>query len=283
MFTTGSKWFFGLGTVAFVMAVVYGYSTGGDLLGPLTAGYWGGVGDHLGYTILVSIAIAGDLLGLLSLATRDASPSALAELAGTETAPEALVPRHGAYWPLVGAFGVGLVVLGLVISNVLFVAGFFVLLAVGVEWMVLAWSDRATGDPDTNRLVRNRLMATFEVPLAGFLIVGGTVAALSRLFLTSSKLGAVAVATVLGVLILALGALIATRPKLSANAVAAILVVCAVGVVAVGVGSAARGERVIEHHEEDHGGEGAEEGHEIGPNIPAGTNAILPTATEGEG
>lgn len=281
MFTTGSKWFFGLGTVAFVLAVVYGYSTGGDLLGPFTAGYWGGVGDHLGYTILVSIALVGDLLGILSLATRDASPSALAELAGTEAAPDALVPRHGAYWPLVGAFGVGLVVLGLVISNVLFIAGFFVLLAVGVEWMVLAWSDRATGDPDTNRLVRNRVMAAFEVPLAGFLIVGVTVAAVSRLFLTSSKLGAVAVATVLGVLILALGALIATRPKLSANAVAAILVVCAVGIVAVGVGSAARGERVIEHHGEEHGEEG--EGSEIGPNIPAGTNAILPTVTEEEG
>lgn len=281
MFTTGSKWFFGLGTVASVLAVVYGYSTGGDLLGPFTAGYWGGVGDHLGYMVLVSIALAADLLGILSLATRDAGPAALAELAGTEETPDALVPVHGAYWPLVGAFGVSLVVLGLVISNVLFITGFFVLLGVGVEWMVLAWSDRATGDPETNRLVRDRLLAPFEVPLAGFLIVAGTVAAVSRLLLTSSQLGAVAVATVLGVLILALGTVIATRPKLSANTIAAALVVCAVGVVAVGIGSAARGERVIEHHEEEHGGEG--EGAEIGPNVPAGTNAIVPAATEEEG
>lgn len=278
MFTTGSKWFFGLSAVAFVLAVVYGYGTGGDLLGPFTAGYWGAVGDHLGYTVLVSIALGADLLGLMSLATRDASPSALAELAGTEEAPPAQVPSPGAYWPVVGAFGVGLVVLGLVISNVLFIVGFFVLLAAGVEWMVLAWSDRATGDPETNRLVRNRLMGPFEVPLAGFLIVAGTVAAVSRLLLTSSELGAVAVATVLGVLILAIGAVIAVRPTLSSNTIAAVLVVCAVGVVAVGVGSAARGERVIEHHE-PHG----EEEHEIGPNVPAGTNAVLPAATEGEG
>ena len=39
MFTTGSKWFFGLGAVSFVLAAAYGWSTGGDRLGPVTAGY----------------------------------------------------------------------------------------------------------------------------------------------------------------------------------------------------------------------------------------------------
>ena len=61
MFTTGSKWFFGLGAVALVLAAAYGWSTGGDRLGPVTAGYWGAVGDHLGYTLLVSTGIAATL------------------------------------------------------------------------------------------------------------------------------------------------------------------------------------------------------------------------------
>jgi hypothetical protein len=276
LFTTGSKWFLGLGALSFVLAVVYGYSTGGDQLGPLTAGYWGGIGDHLGYTILVSSGVVTLFLGLTSLAARDASPSALAELAGTDDAPAVLVPAGASYWPVVGAFGAGLVVLGLAISNVLFISGFFVLLAAAVEWMVLDWSDRATGDLEANRAVRNRIMAPFEVPLVGVLLVAGTVAAVSRLLLTSSELGAVAVAAVFGTLVLAIGATIATRPKISANVIAGLLVACGIVVVAVGVGSAARGERVIEHHQDEPGGT------EIGPNIPAGTNVNIPAA-EGEG
>lgn len=282
MFTTGSKWFFGLGAVSFVLAAAYGWSTGGNRLGPLTAGYWGGVGDHLGYTLLVSVGLAATFLGITSLVTRDASPTALAEMAGTEEAPPAVAPAHLSYWPIVGAFAAGLVVLGLAISNVLFVAGCFLLVAVVVEWMVLAWSDRATGDPDTNRLVRRRMMAPFEVPLAGFIVVAVAVIAFSRLLLTSSSLGAVWVATGLGVGILAIGALIAAKPKLSPNVVAAVLTVSALGIVTAGVVSAARGERVIEHHEDEHGGE--EGGTGLAPYVPQGTQSnTTTTVAEGEG
>jgi hypothetical protein len=284
MFTTGSKWFFGLGVVSFVLAAAYGWSTGGDRLGPVTAGYWGAVGDHLGYTLLVSTGLAATLLGITSLMTRDASPAALAELAGTDEAPPVVAPAHLAYWPVVGAFGATLVVLGLAISNVLFMVGCFILLAVVVEWMVLAWSDRATGDPETNRQVRRRIMAPFEVPLAGFLIVGVVVLAISRLFLTASSLGAVTAATILGLVILGLGVLFATKPTLSPNLIAGVLTVAALGVVTLGVVSAARGERTIEHHEDEHGEEGEGEGTEQGPYVPGGTSAnTSTTVAEGEG
>lgn len=271
MFTTGSKWFFGLGALALVLAAAYGSTTGGSGLGPVTAGYHGSVGDHLGYTLLLSIAVVSLVLGLLAVATRDADPVAQAQLAGTDTQPPPVTPVRGSHWPIVGAFGAGLVVLGLVISNVMFVVGLFVLLAVLVEWMVLAWSDRATGDPEANRVVRDRIMSPFEVPIAGFLVAAGTVLALSRLLLTSSELGAVWVATGLSVVILAVGALIATRPQLSPNVVAGVLALCAVGVVAAGVISAARGERLIEHHEPEHD-EGVSE-QELDPYFPEGTNS----------
>lgn len=280
MFTTGSKWFLGLGLVSLVLAAAYGWSTGGNGLGPISAGYKGGVGDHFGYTLLVSIGASAVLLGLVALATRDAAPSALAELAGTDTAPSEPAPAHLAYWPVLGAFGAGLVVLGLVISNVLFVIGFFVLLAVLVEWMVLAWSDRATGDPATNALIRGRVMAPFEVPLAGLLVAAGAVVALSRLFLTTSELGAVGVATGFGCVILAVGAVIATKPTLSPNVIAGVLALCAVGVVVAGVASAARGERVIEHHETEH--EGGEDDGGLRPNVPAGTNPATSTTVAEE-
>lgn len=281
MFTTGSKWFLGLGTVSLVLAALYGYGTGGDLLGPLTGGYWGAVGDHLGYTVLVSIGLVALLLGLVTLASRDADPGALAQLAGTDDAPLSVPPAHLAYWPVLGAFGAALVVLGLVISNVLFVAGFIVLLAVLVEWMVLAWSDRATGDPDTNRHLRQRLMAPFEVPLVGVIVLGVAIFAFSRVFLTVSKLGAVTVATVTASAVLGIGVLLATKPRISANVVAGVVAVCALGVVSLGVVSAARGERLIEEHEPH-----IEPGDELRPNIPAGTNPLGTDdtdATEGEG
>jgi hypothetical protein len=218
----------------------------------------------------------------VAVLTRDASPSALAELAGTDEAPAASAPAHLAHWPVVGAFGAAVVVLGLAISNVLFIVGCFILLGVLVEWMVLAWSDHATGDPESNRLLRTRMMAPFEVPLAGFLVVAGVVAAISRLLLTSSELGAVAVATVLGLLILGVGAVIASRPRLSPNVIAGVLSLLAVAVVAVGVASAARGERFIERHSDEHSEEG--EGTKNEPHLPAGTESnTTTTVAEGEG
>ena len=282
MFTTGSKWFLGLGLVSLVLAAAYGWSTGGSGLGPVTVGYKGGVGDHFGYALLLSFGAVGVLLGLVALATRDSAPSALAELTGTDTAPALSAPSRPSYWPILGAFGVALVGLGLVISNVMFVIGFFLLLGVTVEWMVLAWSDRATGDPEANRLVRNRVMGPFEVPLAGFLIAAGAVAAISRILLTSSELGAVGVATALGVVILGIGALLAAKPTISSNVVVGLLAVCAVAVIAAGVASAARGERIIEPHEThaEHGGEGDGGGGGLHPFVPAGTRPAATTVEE---
>jgi hypothetical protein len=102
---------------------------------------------------------------------------------------------------------------------------------------------------------------------------------MSRLFLTSSELGAVSVATGFGVVILAIGALFATRPKLSPNIIAGVLVVFGLGVVAAGVVSAARGERIIEQHEEEH----VEDDGGLHPYVPAGTEPATTTTVAEEG
>ena len=77
MITTGSKWFFGLGFVSLVLAVAYGWTTGGNGVGPLTMGYKGGVGDHFGYGILVCSGLVSLFLGSVVIATRDAEAEAL--------------------------------------------------------------------------------------------------------------------------------------------------------------------------------------------------------------
>ena len=278
MITTAAKWFFGLALVAFVLALVYGYTTGGTRLGPFTAGYYGAVGDHLGYTLLITLTCAALLFGIIAVLTRDADARALAELVGAEDAPAAVAPVYASFSPLVGAFGVTLVALGLVISNVMFMVGAFLLVAVLVEWMVLDWSDHATGDPETNHLVRRRMMAPFEVPLAGFLVAAGSVIMFSRVLLTSSEHGAIWVAAGIAIVVLGTGILIASRPNLSSNAIVGILTVLGLAVVVIGVTSAARGERYIEKHEPEHAEEHEE--HDVEGETPTGNEPLTPDGTK---
>src|SRR5690606_33732956 len=62
MITTGTKLYAGYLAAALLGAVVYGYTTGGNHVGPLTLGYKGSVGDHFGYGILLGLAVACALM-----------------------------------------------------------------------------------------------------------------------------------------------------------------------------------------------------------------------------
>ena len=261
MITTSSKWFFGLSLYSFVLAAAYGWTTGGNGLGPVSLGYKGGVGDHLGYGILISVGAIALVLGLLAVATRDADADALAQLAGTDVVPAAVAPV-ASHFPIIGAFGAAVTAIGVVVSPVLVAVGLVICVGALIEWMVLAWSDRASGDPETNRALRDRIMAPFEVPLLGFVGIGVLVIALSRILLTSSRLGAVWVAATFAVVVLLVGALIASRPKISSNLIAGLLVVAALGTLAGGIAAASRGERHFETHEEEQEEEQEAEGQE---------------------
>jgi hypothetical protein len=257
MITTGSKWFFGLGFVSLVLAAAYGWTTGGSGFGPLTLGYKGAVGDHLGYGILVSGAIVSLLLGFVVTAVRDAEAESLAQLAGTDGVP-AVTPAGTSYWPAVSAFGVALVVIGLVSSTPLLVFGLIVLGIVLVEWTVQAWADHATGDPETNRRIRNRVMNPIEFPAAGALILGVVAVAFSRVFLTFSPEVTVWIGVGLTAAIVGVAFLIASRPRISSNVVVGVVVVAAIAIVAIGVAGAVNGTR--EFHHEEEGEEHVEEG-----------------------
>jgi hypothetical protein len=258
MITTGTKWFFGLGIATLVLAAAYGWTTGGDGLGPLTAGYKGGVGDHVGYGILLGAAALSFVQGFVLTALRDADAEMEAQVVGLDTVPP-VRPAGASYWPAIAAFGVGLVLVGLVSEPLLFVFGLIVLGAVLVEWTVQTWADHATGDPATNRRLRNRLMNPIEFPVAGALAVAIVVLSFSRVFLAVSELGAVAVAGVAATVILFGGALLAARPSLSPNVIVAVLLVAAVVVIGLGVAGGVEGEREFhpwnaeEDGEDEHG------------------------------
>lgn len=261
MITTGSKFFYGLATLLALAAVVYGYASGGGGVGPLSAGYKGGVGEHLGYGILLGAAVASLFAGFCSTAFRDADPEPSAALLGTGEIPAA-TPTGASFWPIVGAFGVVLTLVGVVLNNVFFVAGLIALGAVAIEWTMQAWSERATGDPAVNREIRNRLMLPIEVPLAGALAIAVVVIGYSRVFLAVSKLGAVWIALAIAATIFIIGTALSLRPRIRTDLVAGLLAGAAIVTVGLGIFGAVAGEREFEHHgeeTEDHSEEGSEE------------------------
>jgi hypothetical protein len=271
MITTGSKWYFGLGFVTLVLAWSYGWTTGGNGLGPLSVGYKGGVGDHFGYGVLLTAAILSLFLGFVSTAVRDADAEAVAQVAGTDTVP-AVTPAGTSYWPPVTAFGVALVVIGLVSEPVLFVFGLIVLGIVLIEWTVQTWADRATGDPATNREIRNRIMNPIEFPAAGLLGVAVLVVSFSRVFLAISADEAVWVATAAAAVVFGLGVFAASRPKLSANVIVGVVFFLALVVIGVGVAAGVAGTRTFHEHEEEGEGGGhtteSESGAPASPDLP---------------
>lgn len=251
MIPTGSKFFYGLAGLLALAAALYGYASGGGGVGPISVGFKGGVGEHLGYGILVAAAVAALFTGFSSTAFRDADPIPSSEHLGDQPMPAA-TPTSSSFWPVVGAFGVVLTVVGVVLNNVFFVAGLIALGAVAVEWTMHAWSDRATGDPAVNREIRNRIMFPIEVPLAGVLAITIVVIGYSRVFLAVSKLGAVWIALAIAATIFIIGTILSLRPRIRTDLVAGVLAAAAVVTIGLGIFGAVAGERDFEHHGEDH-------------------------------
>jgi len=263
MFTPGFRLFFGFAIAGLIAAFVYGVTSvdGGSIdylgfidaeawIGALSLGWKGSVGDHVGYFLLLLFAAVAGFIGLMLVAFRDADPKAVSELAGGQL-PPAQPPTVPTYWPLVGAFGAGVTVIGLVTHAALFVAGLLILLAVAIEWMMSAWADRATGDPVANQELRNRIMGPIEVPLLGTIGAAVLVLAVSRVFLAVSKEWAVWIAVMASAVVFLVAIGFALMEKPNRNAIAVVLSLGAIGVLAGGIVSASIGERDFHEHEEE--------------------------------
>jgi len=252
LFTTGFKFFFGIGVALSTAAVLYGYTTGGHHLGPLSLGWKGGVGEHIGYGLLVGLGLSSIGIALTLIFFRDADPGEQAHYMGVDhIAPTA--PVTGSHWPVVGAFGVGAMAVGLVLNTAVFVTGLVVCAVVAIEWMMDAWADRATGDPEANRALRNRIMAPVEIPAAGSAVVALGVLAISRILLNVTQLGAVIVAGVVAVIIVGFAVVAASDLKVNRNLVAGLALTVGVSVLGLGVWAAVDGERNFEEHPVEEG------------------------------
>ena len=111
MFTTGSKFFFGLAAAAIGAAIVYWVGT--DL-------------EFFGVIVLLSLAAVSSFVGGIIVAFRDAEVAAPAVEATSPADAEGVGrgPRVSpSMWPVIGAFGLGLVAIGLVYDRRWFLGG----------------------------------------------------------------------------------------------------------------------------------------------------------------
>ncbi len=243
MLTTGFKLWSGLCAAAIAAAVFAGYTSGGTETGPISLGWKGGVGNHVTYGLLVMAAAVFALLAVLAVAFRDADAEAVAEVAGADEAAVAQQPVGASWWPVLGALGVATVAVGLVAGSALFVVGLLMVAAVGLEWTVTNWSERATGDPEANRELRERLMRPIEIPVLGAVGIGVLVLAISRVLLASSVNGAVVVATVVGLVVFGGALFFSRRPSVGPGVVKLVVLLGSLAVVVAGIVAAVSGER----------------------------------------
>jgi len=269
MITRGSKFFYAAAVVGFVTAIVYGFLTGaaahsgvigvfqdGDvvnsIVGPLTFGWKGWVGDHVGYSVLMGFAAVMAALGGFSTAFRDGSADVLVAMDGrdpaTATNPPVLTPVGLSYWPMAGAFGVAVSVVGLAVDTTLFWVGVVLLAIVMVSWTVRAWAERATGDQGTNRELRHDLMDPLEVPVLSVLTLAVIVLCISRLLLAIPQETAVFMIIMAAIIVFVMAFILASRPELTRTVVVSVLLVGGVVIIAAGIAGGVAGEQTGEEH-----------------------------------
>jgi hypothetical protein len=266
MITRGSKFFYGGAAFAFLTAIVYGFVTGASdhggviavfqegalvdsIVGPLSFGWKGWVGDHIGYAILMGFAAVMAVTGVFHTAFRDGDAAALAQLAGTDEAPPIPVPTGSNLWPIITAFGAGTLVVGIALSSVLFVVGVVILVVCAFEWTVRAWSERSTSDSDLATDLRGHLMLPVEVPVIAVLAAGLVIFCLSRILLALPEQAATVIIIVLAAAIFGIAFLLASRPQLKRSVTVSVLLVVGLLLIGGGIAGGIAGARDLEEHD----------------------------------
>lgn len=263
MITTGAKFYFGLGFLLLVGAVLYGWTSGGvdwglfpghmgdmyfQLLGALTLGYKGGVGDHVGYGILLGGSAVSTTMGAFMVAFRDSEAKAVAEVAGLPEAPPLQPVATSNVWAPIAAFATAITAVGLATSGWFVIAGLGLLGIAALEWTMYAWADRTTGDWRVNAALRDRIMSPIEVPLFGAIVAGFVALGISRVFLSVPKLSATWLFMGIAAVIFIVAIVMSLAPRTSKNVLVGVLAIGAVAVLAGGVVGIVAGER--EFHDE---------------------------------
>lgn len=281
--TPGLFLFGGAAVVWLVAAVVFAVGSSAvnsdqglidTLVAPFTLGWKGGVGSHLGYTVLLGSAVAAGVLGGVLQAFRDSDAEAEAQVAHLEAAPLTAAPRGASYAPLtVGLAGVALII-GLAAEPLLAWAAGFVLLAAAIVWTVRAWALRATADDTANHELYERVMEPWRVPALSVVVIAFVILGVSRLLLAVSQLGSVVVFSLIATAFFLGAIFVASRPRMSRAALTSLVALAAVIVLVAAIIGLVAGEREFKDYSKVESGAPAAAGTLAPPGVSGGNTGV---------
>lgn len=233
MFTPGSKYLIAITALSTVSLALYML-----LIHP----------SALGAVALAGLLVATSLLTGITLFTRDGHTPEGETTAATLDTPTASM------WPLVGAAGFALLLVGTITTPIVFIFGIVAMLTSLVEWTVQAWSESASGDSAYNASIRQRLLNPIEYPILAAVGIAVILFSFSRVMLAINKDAGAMLFIVAAAAISVVGMLISLRPSLKKSVIGTIAVVAAVGLVGAGIASMGVGmrEELVVAGEEDH-------------------------------
>lgn len=254
MFTTAFRFFAAVSAFGVVAALAVGIASGSNglvdrVLGPLTMGWKGGVGNHFAYALLLGLAVvAGTVAGVL-VAFRDADPAAQAQLVHTDAPPAVDEPKGVNYLPSLAALSFTMLLIGLGTDTTwMNWSAVGVLLAVAFVWTLRTWAEHATGDDHANATLYHRFIDPLRVPVISIIAVAIVALGFSRVLLAVSKTASVWVFGLVALVIFLVCVLLALKPASAKWVTTALVVLAAIAMIAAGIAATIAGEREIEHH-----------------------------------
>ncbi len=233
MFTTSSKFYVALTVLAAVSFGVYMI-----LIGP----------SSIGATALFGMIAVGILFIWLSLHTRDADTDDEFASGAAADAPSRSM------WPLVGAAGALLTLIGTLTTPLFFILGLIVVVATFVEWGIQAWADRASSDPAYNAAVRAKILHPIEFPVIAAIGLGVIIISFAEIMLAVERSAGAVLFIIVSSWVLAAGVVVAIKPNMRRGIITVIVVVGSLAIVAGGLLGNASGmrEELVKAAEEDH-------------------------------
>jgi hypothetical protein len=221
------------------------------VLGPITVGWKGAIGDHLVYTVLLGVAVVSVFVAVVLTAFREADASAVAQVVDLESAPLTRAPLGANYWPIVSVFAIATLLIGLSISSQnLAIAAAVVLGASVVMWTLRAWAERATGSERANVELYQQLVEPIRLPVLSIVLIGILAIGFSRVLLALPNTTSSAAVFGVVALLFLIGAIgVALKPRLSKSVVVLLLFGLGLAVVIGGIVGAAMGHREFHKHE----------------------------------
>jgi len=238
--------------------------------GPISVGWKGAVGNHVGYTIMFVTMAAAAFIAFLLVAFRDADPEAQEQYLGVDSVPLTKAPAGSNFAPVVGAFAVAIMGVGWIVNTGVFYAGSALLALTIGTWTIRAWAERATGDDEVNAQIYHRIIDPLRVPIVGVGLIGFVVLGVSRVFTAApSSNASTIIFLIAGALIFAVFVAVGVAPKVSRSLIVVLLALGALLVIAGAIYGVKQGDRPAEDHKTDVPGQPTEGG--LAPISPIST------------